>query len=113
GRYFVVATRFGQEHGSSSGTYRLLAVREEAPVVDAPVLVIGDTQLGRITPQAPVSFYFLRAQRGDVLDLTMRRTSGNLDPHLDLVTPEGHILAQNDDDPASPGTLDAAIRDFT
>lgn len=113
GRYFVVASRFGQEHGSSSGTYNLLAVREEVAVTNAPTLTIGGTQLGRITPQAPVSFYFLQAQRGEVLDLTMRRTSGSLDPQLDLVTPDGHTLAQNDDDPASQGTLDAAIRDFT
>lgn len=79
----------------------------------AETISYGQSVLGQITRSSHVAFYFLRAQRGDVITVTMRRVSGSLDPHLDLATAEGGILASNDDDPLSEGTLNAAIRDFT
>lgn len=111
--YFVVVTRFGQEHGSTSGSYTLLLTRAEIQTSNGTSITLGKTALGRISPQEPVAFYFLRAERGDVLDLSMRRTSGDLDPHLDLATSDGRILASNDDDPLAQGTLDAAIHNYT
>lgn len=79
----------------------------------AETINYGQSALGQITRSSRVAFYFLRAQRGDVVNITMRRVSGSLDPHLDFATAEGGILASNDDDPLSEGTLNAAIRDFT
>lgn len=79
----------------------------------AETIGYGQSVLGQIVRSNRAAFYFLRAQRGDVIDITMRRVSGSLDPHLDLATAEGGILAANDDDPLSEGTLNAAIRDFT
>jgi hypothetical protein len=111
--YFVVVTRFGQSHGSTSGTYSLLLTRAEVQTSSGTSLTLGQTTLGRIGAQSPVAFYFLRAERGQVLDLSMRRTSGDLDPHLDLATSNGRIIASNDDDPLAQGTLDAAIRSYT
>ena len=111
--YFVVVTRFGQEHGSTSGSYTLLLTRAEIQTHNGISIALGKTALGRISPQDPVAFYFLRAERGDMLDLSMRRTSGDLDPHLDLATSDGRILASNDDDPLAQGTLDAAVRNYT
>ncbi|WP_119072994.1 PPC domain-containing protein [Aggregatilinea lenta] len=111
--YFVVVTRFGQEHGSTSGSYSLLLTRAEIQTANGTAIALGSTTLGRITSQEPVAFYFLRAERGDVLDLSMRRTSGDLDPHLDLATSDGRIIASNDDDPLAQGTLDAAIHNYT
>lgn len=72
----------------------------------------GEQKLGRITPENRAVFYYLRAERGDVISITMRRTSGGLDPTLDLATAEGAILVTNDDDPFSEGTLNAGIRDY-
>ena len=113
GRFFVIATRFGQEHGSTTGTYRLLLERLGESSPDGAALQYGDSVVGRITQAVPYVFYFIRAQRGDVINVSMRRTSGNLDPHLDLATAEGLILVANDDDPLAEGTLDAAIRRYT
>jgi hypothetical protein len=73
----------------------------------------GDEVLGRVTVDEPLVFYFLRAERGDVVNITMSRTSGNLDPLLDLATADGRILVSNDDDPAAGGTLDAGITNYT
>jgi hypothetical protein len=114
GRYFVIASRFGQEHGSTAGEYTLLLDRiGDAAGTQDTTLQYGDSVLGRVTPDAARAFYFLRAQRGDVITVTMQRISGNLDPRVDLATPGGLVLISNDDDPQAEGTLDAAISDYT
>ena len=113
GRYFVIATRFGQEHGSTTGDYELLLERVGVGSAETQTLRYGDSVLGRIGRENPLAFYFLRAERGDVITVTMRRTSGDLDPLLDLATPDGRVLVSNDDDILAQGTLDAAIRNYT
>jgi hypothetical protein len=113
GQYFVIATRFGQELGSTSGDYALSLERVGGGVTEHTVLRYGDSVIGRITRNEPLIFYFLRAQRGDVINVTMRRTSGSLDPHLDLATTDGVVLISNDDDPRAEGTLDAGIANYT
>ncbi|MEW6580657.1 MAG: hypothetical protein AB1435_15880 [Chloroflexota bacterium] len=113
GRYFIIATRFGQEHGTTAGNFSLLVERVgSSPTADS-TLAYGDQVLGRITAQAPLAFYFLRAQRGDVITISMQRTSGNLDPYLDLATPDGIVLMSDDDGMSAGGTLDAAITSYT
>jgi len=113
GRFFIIATRFGQELGTTSGTYTLFAERSETRTTEKTHLLYGEKALGRISSEAPLAFYFVRAERGDVINIAMNRTSGNLDPHLDLATPDGIILASNDDIPGTSGTLDAAISNYT
>lgn len=113
GRYFIIATRFGQEHGITSGEYSLQMDRVGTEADENTVLQYGDSIFGRVTSQEPTAFYFLRAQRGDVINITMRRTSGDLDPQLELATADGIVLITNDDDPNAEGTLDAEISTFT
>lgn len=113
GRYFVIATCFGQEHGVTQGEYSLVVERAGNSLVVDSTLTYGTQVLGRINAQTPLVFYFLSAQRGDVITITMRRTSGTLDPHLDLATVEGLVLASDDDSMAGGSTLDAAITNFT
>jgi hypothetical protein len=113
GRYFVIATRFGQAHGSTAGEYELLLEHVGVGGSADTVLQYGDSVFGRVTPDEPLVFYFLRAQRGDVINVTVQRISGNLDPRVDLATPEGIVLVSNDDDPHAEGTLDAGIRNYT
>lgn len=114
GRYFVIATRYGQEHGNTRGDYQLLLEQIGTSIASASsTLQYGDSVLGRISAEQPLMFYFVRAQRGEVINVLMRRTSGNLDPRLDLATPDGLVLVSNDDDPQAEGTLDAGIREYT
>ncbi|MCZ7538779.1 MAG: hypothetical protein M5U29_02430 [Anaerolineae bacterium] len=113
GRYFIIATRFGQEHGTTTGDFSLLVERMGGGPAADSTLAYGAQVLGRITTQAPLAFYFLRAQRGDVITISMQRTSGNLDPSLDLATPDGIVLVSDDDGLAAEGTLDAAITNYT
>jgi hypothetical protein len=113
GRYFVIATRFGQVQGSTSGSYTLLLERVGTGDPETTFLQYGDSVLGRVSLEEPLVFYFLRAQRGDVINIALHRTSGNLDPLLDLATADGRILVSNDDDPLAEGTLDAGITNYT
>jgi hypothetical protein len=113
GRYFVIATRFGQEHGSTSGQYSLLVERVGVGPTDVNTIRYGDRVLGQITDEEPLVFYFLRAERGDVINLSMRRSSGSLDPSISLATSDGQVLISNDDDPNAEGTLDAGIGGYT
>lgn len=113
GRYFVIATRFGQELGTSSGDYELLLERVGTTAIPNTVLQYGESVFGRVTADEPLVFYFVRAERGDIINIVMRRTSGDLDPQLDLSTSDGTVLASNDDDPSAEGTLDAAITNHT
>jgi hypothetical protein len=113
GQYFAIATRFGQELGSTNGDYTLVLDRANtASGTQTTSVNYGDTILGLITPEQPLIFYFLRAERGDVVNISLRRTSGNLDPLLHLATSDGRILASNDDDPEAAGTLDAGIYNY-
>lgn len=113
GRYFIIATRFGQEHGTTTGEFSLLVERMGGGLATDSALTYGAQVLGRITAQSPLVFYFLRAQRGDVITISMQRTSGNLDPSLDLATPDGLVLVSDDDGLAAEGTLDAVIANYT
>jgi hypothetical protein len=115
GRYFVIATRFGQEHGVTTGEYALLAEQVGANTAadSDTVLQYGQSAIGRITNDNPLAFFFVRVQRGDVISIIMRRTSGDLDPQLDLATSDGTVLATNDDDPTAEGTLDAGLLNYT
>ena len=113
GRYFIIATRFGQEHGTTSGDYTLLVERVGSSGSADRTLAYGDQVLGEITSQTPLAFYFFRAQRGDVITVSMQRTSGSLDPYLDLATPDGIVLVSDDDGMSAGGTLDAAITNYT
>jgi hypothetical protein len=59
-----------------------------------------------MTPQL---YYSFRAQKGDILDIIMRRASGDLDPYLQVVNSQAFVIADNDDMVGS-GSLDAEIR---
>jgi hypothetical protein len=113
GRYFVIATRFGQSQGSTAGEYTLLLEHVGLGGTQDTVLRYGDSVFGRVTQEEPQVFYFLRARRGDVINVTERRISGNLDPRVDLATADGIVLVSNDDAPLAEGQLDAGIRHYT
>jgi hypothetical protein len=112
GRYFVIATRFGQEHGKTAGEYELLLNLIGTGMTEDTVLTYGDSVLGRVSHAQPLVFYFLRAERGDFINVSLRRISGDLDPRVDIATTGGLVLISNDDDPNAEGTLDAGIANY-
>lgn len=110
GRYFIIATRFGQEHGTTTGDFSLLVERMgSGPTADS-TLVYGDQVLGPDHRPGTAGYYFCERSVGQ--SPSPCSAYGNLDPYLDLATPDGIVLL-SDDGMAAQGTLDAAITNYT
>ncbi|MCC6614021.1 MAG: PPC domain-containing protein [Anaerolineae bacterium] len=107
-RYYVVVGRFGYGLGTTSGDFDLELDRIGVSFSDGSGLRYGDTVLNQITDMNPRIYYTFRARRGDIITLHMERTSGDLDPALQLVDSQGVVVAENDEVEGS-GSLDAAI----
>lgn len=111
--YFLIATRFGHGQGSTVGSYTLSLELVGAVTRASNALLYGDTILGTLDSEMPQRVYTFQAQRGDVVNIRMERTSGNLDAYLDLANAGGQVIYSNDDDPTAQGTLNAGILNFT
>ncbi|MBZ0321243.1 MAG: PPC domain-containing protein [Anaerolineae bacterium] len=112
GTYVVIATRFGHEHGSTTGTYEIRMDSLGATASSGSSLNLGTSIVGEITNERHEVIYTFEAKRGQVINIYMKRTSGNLDPLLDLFDASGGYLISGDDDPNSYGSLNAAILNF-
>lgn len=111
--YFLVATRFGHEQGLTTGRYQVNLERVGSTTLSGAQLRYGDSIIGEVSAVSAQSVYFFEGQRGEVITLQMQRTSGNLDPWIDLANSAGQILISGDDDPTASGTLNAGIINFT
>ncbi len=107
-RYYIVVSRFGDALGTTSGDFELALERVGVSSADGSGLRYGDTVLNEITDLMPRFYYTFRAARGDIVSIRMERTSGDLDPSLQLVDANGIVIAENDELEGS-GSLDAAI----
>lgn len=63
-----------------------------------------------VDANAPLHLYSYTGVVGEVLNITMRSTSGDLDPFLLMIDPKGRELVRNDDE--SSDSLNASIRGF-
>lgn len=115
GDYFIVATRFGHEHGITTGNYRLtlddLGVTTTTTIAD-DVVLFNIPETGQITNETPIIVYRFEGLRGQVINIQLQRTSGNLDPLLDLFDATGISIISGDDDPTSIDSLNAGIINF-
>jgi hypothetical protein len=115
GSYTVVVTRYQQEYGITEGEFELEIT--EADPADSPFTVFsrpleyGSSESGTIGDDFPYhqTFSFV-GRRGDIVTIEMHNDSGDLDPALILVAPQGRELLRNDDDLTDSSTADAAIR---
>jgi hypothetical protein len=113
GTYFLIVTRFGQAWGLTTGSFSLTLTR--AGLVNTgsdTALEYGDSVVDDLDQSKYQQVYAFHANRGDYIRASMQRISGDLDPFLILATTQGDILVANDEDPTSPGTLDAAVTDL-
>ncbi|MCU0514111.1 MAG: PPC domain-containing protein [Anaerolineae bacterium] len=69
-------------------------------------LAAGEERRGRLNA-AEEQVYTYSARAGTLFSVTLERRSGDLNPALRLVSPQGQTLAQDDD---SGGAVDAALR---
>jgi hypothetical protein len=112
GSYFVIITRFGQERGITTGSYSLTVARVGLQGGTGALLQYGDSVVAELNNEQYQQVYLFHANRGDLINASMQRISGDLDPFLILAELDGTVLIANDEDVESPGTLDAAIHDY-
>ena len=121
GLYIVIATRFQEAEGTSSGTFTLQLERAEAlPEPTAaparPTIAYGETVQGTIDAATPRLEYEFFGVVGDVVDIHLQRANPDedLDTVLFLLDANGNQLANNDDAPAgtSPATTDSIITGY-
>lgn len=106
-RYYVVVGRFGFGLGSTTGNFDLDVERIGVSSASGSALRYGDSIINNITDMTPQLFYSFRATRGDIVNITMQRNSGDLDAYLQVVDSNAFVIADNDDVPGSG--LDAQI----
>lgn len=103
GQYIIIVERiFG------IGRYQLgLNISEIIDVSSGQVSLVGT-----VSEAIPVQRWIFDGQSGQAIEITMESTGFTLDPYLTLISPNGAILAENDDalDPALG--LNAQISDL-
>ncbi len=97
GRYFVVVGRFGYSLGSTSGVYDLRMTRKGVLSERGSTLRYGDSVIGTISNTNAEVYYTFQAEQGDILTISMVRSSGTLDPFLRVVDGDRFVIAENDD----------------
>jgi hypothetical protein len=75
-------------------------------------LFVGDTVQGTIQGTSASAQYVFTASQGDVVSIRMTRQSGDLDPVLILLDPNGKEIARVDD-AANPTNRDALLQGIT
>ena len=84
-RYYVIVGRFGMSLGSTTGTFQLHIERIGVSGESGSALRYGDSVINNISNMSPQVYYSFQAKQGDIIDVTMQRNSGNLDPYLQVV----------------------------
>jgi hypothetical protein len=107
GRYYVIVGRFGYGLGSTAGAFDLSVERIGVSSASGSALRYGDSVINNVTNMSPQVYYSFRAERGDIVNISMFSDSGNLDPYLQVVDSNAFVIADNDDVPGSG--LDARI----
>ena len=97
GRYFVVVARFGHSLGKTAGAYELRMTRKGVLSEGGSALRYNDSVIGTISDANAEVFYTFQAEQGDILTISMVRSSGTLDPYLQIVDSERFEIAKNDD----------------
>jgi hypothetical protein len=101
GEYTLVATRFLQEQGETTGDFELTVL----PGVEGAIptgtfsqpIVYGDRITGTLELPSEPGVYTFKGRAGERVSITLTATSGDLDPVLILTDAQGSEIAINDD----------------
>lgn len=101
GTYYIIATRFEEEAGTSTGRFRLQLNDEgnafDGVVATAQRINYNLTVTGSIDDVTSSALYAFFGTEGDVLTITLNRGDGNLDPVLRLLDSRERELVRDDD----------------
>ncbi len=114
GTYVIVATRYGEAAGTSTGRFILTLQKASnsglgnAAQTAIPLLV-NNSQQGEITDDNPEQYYSFDAKKNDLVTIKMNRMTGTVDSFLVLANSNLNELATDDD---SGGGQNAKIDSF-
>ena len=115
GDYTIVASRYLQQFGSSSGGFTLSVTLNNASLrkngTFSRPIDYNSAANGSIGGEEFEQIYTFAGHGGDVVNIRMTKTSGDLDSILILTDNLGNILTRNDDDRIS-GTIDSFISGY-
>lgn len=97
GLYLLVVGRFAYALGTSSGDYELSIERVGISSEEGSTLQYGIPVTNTISNTQPQVFFTFEAQAGDIVNVSMIRSSGTLDPYVQVVDSERFLIAENDD----------------
>jgi hypothetical protein len=106
GIYTIIATRYGEQEGDSSGGY-YLTLEQAEPLDLTPLgeLEYGVEVFGTISDQDYEDRWTFEGRAGEEISLILEATSGSvLDPYLQILDSGGAELASNDDSGYSPNS---------
>lgn len=110
GNYLLNVGRFGYELGMTEGRYELSIERIGISSEEGSSLQYGISITNTITNTQPRLFYTFQANEGDIVNISMIRSSGTLDPYIQLLDPNRYEIAANDD--ADGSTKNALIQNL-
>ncbi len=110
-RFYVVVGRFGYSQGSTRGEFELVLERVGVISEQGTNLLYNIPVIDTISSTQPQIYYTFRAEAGDIVNIEMVRSSGTLDPFLQIVDSNRFVLAENDDAPTN-GTRNARIENL-
>lgn len=79
-------------------------------VDDFRVIQLNQTLTGNISPATDIDNYYFSGQAGNKLTIQMNRTSGSVDPYLELFDADGDLAATNNN---GGGDVNALINGYT
>lgn len=115
GRYAIVATRFFQNYGTSTGSFTL-SLRSssgdtQSAVVSAPI-AYDQTIRETISDSADTFIYTFQGSANDRIRVQVRALDDGLDPAIILTSNRGDIIARNDDYLLGENITDAELPAF-
>jgi len=114
GLYTIRATRYDREFGTTFGNYDLTLMRELRPGESMPIDIVGPGLQQTIMCNTVVTgstigsngvwrdVWLFDAQGGQLVDLSMAATSGDLDSYIQVFDPLGNLIAEDDDGAGFP-----------
>ncbi len=110
GRHYLVIGRFGYEQGVTKGIFELTLERVGVVSDQGTNLLYDVPVINAISSTQPQVYYTFQAPPGVIVNIDMRRSSGTLDPYLQVVDRNRFVIAENDDAPG--GTRNARIQNL-
>jgi hypothetical protein len=96
-RHFVVVARFGFALGSTEGDFELALERVGVVSEQGTNLLYGIPVINTISNTQPQVYYTFQGRQGDIVNIDMIRSSGTLDPYLQVVDSNRFVVTENDD----------------